>query len=293
MLLNRFFKFCSFAALSLSFCAQSNPLVSGGEVVDTELEPVHYAFANYLGSGIYRTSNQKVTLVNLPFSYDFETDSKFKYSLRLPVSVGFFDFDFSDIPDFELPDRIGTLTFTPGLNIGYYVTDDLLVEGYADIGVARNLTTKRSVSVGSVGFSTSYFFNIEEFDAMWVNRIYTANYSGINYDAYDSYSAIQTGIDVGAPTSFEVFGVNLQPRFFASAFWYFNDVDLFDGSQSNTTDDDSTQHNINLTDSYEVGVRLKFDKVVGWKAAGISTLGIGYRFTQEFSAIRLLFTMPI
>lgn len=290
-LLKFLLKTCT-AVFALSCCyANADSLVSANE--DPELEPVHYAFANYLGSGIYRTSNQKVTLINLPFSYDFESKGKFEYSLRLPVSIGFFNFDFSDIPDFKLPDRIGTLTFTPGINIGYHLTEDIFIEGYADIGVARNTTTEQDVSVSSFGFSASYFFDVDDYDAMWINRVYTANYNGINNDAYDSYSALQTGLDVGLPSSIDVLGYSLQPRFFASAFWYFNDLDLFAGHNSRTKVEHNSNYQVSLTDSYEVGVRFKFNKVVGWQGAGITTLGVGYRFTQDFSAIRLLFSTPI
>ena len=87
-----------------------------------EIEPVHYAYSNYLGSGIYRTTGQDVTLLNLPFSVELGQEGQTSYSLRLPVSLGFFDFNFDDIPELELPDKVGTFTFTPGISAHAYST---------------------------------------------------------------------------------------------------------------------------------------------------------------------------
>ena len=41
-----------------------------------ELEPVHYAYSNYLGSGIYHTTGQDVTLISLPFSVELGREDR-------------------------------------------------------------------------------------------------------------------------------------------------------------------------------------------------------------------------
>ncbi len=69
-----------------------------------DIEPVHYAYANYLGSGIYQTTGQNASLISMPFSYELGHEEKTTYSLRLPVSVGFFDFELADLPNLDLPD---------------------------------------------------------------------------------------------------------------------------------------------------------------------------------------------
>lgn len=262
------------------------------EAKDNEFEPVHYAFSNYLGNGIYTTSNQKVTLINLPFSYQLQAEGKLKYHIRLPVSVGFFDFSFDDIPELEFPDKIGTLTFTPGIGLDYQLTDDWSVGGYFDLGAARNYTTKRSVVINSFGLSAQYDFDVNSLDSMWITRLYTASYDGISHNASDGYSAIQTGIDFGLPTTYSLLDRRFQPRFYAAAFWYFNNIDFF-RDKDLTIQAQNEIDQVSLTDSYEVGVRLKFEKIIGWSGAGVKTIGLGYRFTKDFSAIRFVFSMPI
>lgn len=258
-------------------------------LIAEEIEPVHYAYANYLGSGIYQTTAQNASLISMPFSYDLGQKGKVSYELRLPVSIGFFDFDFADIPNLELPDAVGTVTMTPGIAFIYQATKNWQIESYADIGYGRNLTTDKGVSIHSMGLSALYHFDVNNYDSIWSNRVYYATYDGNGYDAYDSYAATQIGIDTGLPVKYQVFGYQFQPRIFATAFWYFSRVDFF----IPTTRMSEEERNVTLTNSFELGFTLKFDNKIGYSWAGIDRLGLSYRYSQNFSAFRLLFSFPI
>ncbi len=254
-----------------------------------EIEPVHYAYANYLGSGIYRTTGQNASLISMPFSYELGHKDKTSYDLRLPVSVGFFDFELADIPELELPDEVGTITFTPGIAFNYQYSQNWLIESYFDIGYGRNLTTNKGVNVHSVGVSALYSFDIKNFDSIWANRIYYAGYDGNGYDANDSYAAVQLGIDTGLPVQYQILGYQFQPRLFVTAFWYFSEVDFKLPGVQNFDE----EKNVTLTNSLEFGFTLKFAKTIGYSWAGIDRLGLSYRYSKNFSAFRLLFSFPI
>jgi len=266
-------------------------IFSSTKVKAKEIEPVHYAYSNYLGSGIYHTTGQDVTLINLPFSVELGQEVKTTYSLRLPVSLGFFDFNFDDIPELDLPDSVGTFTFTPGIQLNYQYTDNLVIESYLDLGYSRNLTTDKDVLVYSGGISSLYSFNIGKYDSIWASRIYYAGYDGHNYNAADLYAAIQVGVDTGLPVKYQFFGYDYQPRLFATAFWYFTEVDfnLPSISSQNTLE----QKKVSLSNSFEFGATMKFDKIIGYSWAGIDTIGISYRFSENINVVRLLFSFPI
>ncbi|NQY86214.1 MAG: hypothetical protein HRT51_00475 [Colwellia sp.] len=256
-----------------------------------DIEPVHYAYSNYLGSGVYHTTGQDVTLINLPFSLALGKKGAITYGLRLPVSLGFFDFSFEDIPDLDLPDSVGTFSFTPGIQFNYQYTKNLVIESYLDLGYARNLTTNRNVLIHSGGISSLYSFMINKYDSIWASRIYYAGYDGHNYDAGDLYAAIQVGIDTGLPIKYQLFGYIFQPRVFATAFWYFTEVD-FDLSIK-STQSALEESKVTLSNSFEFGVTIKFDKTIGYSWAEIDTIGLGYRFSKNINVVRLLFTFPI
>lgn len=271
-------------SLSLLMLVTSN---SHGQ--EDNLEPVHYAYANYLGSGIYRTSGQNASLISMPFSSELGQKGQTSFGLRLPVSIGFFDFAVADIPELELPSAVGTITFTPGIAFQYQYTKQWRIDSYLDFGYAKNFTTGRSVSVYSTGVSGLYDFTIDDYDAVWASRIYYAAFNGNGYDAKDSYAAVQTGIDIGLPFRYQIAGSEFQPRIFASAFWYFSEVD-FVGLKRSTLEE---QQGITLTNSFEVGFTLKFARKLGYSWAGIDTLGLSYRYNKDISAVRLLFSFPI
>ncbi len=259
------------------------------DVKGKDIEPVHFAYANYLGSGVYKTTGQDASLISMPFSYDIAEKDKTSYSLRLPLSLGFFDFALTDLPSLELPSEVGTVTFTPGIAFTYQYNSAWAIESYADLGYGRNLTTDKGVTITSAGVSALYHFNFNQVDSIWASRIYYANYDGNGYDAIDSYAAIQMGIDSGLPLQYELLGYRFQPRVFAAVFWYFSEVDFF----MPRTRDFEIVENVTLTNSVEVGMTMKFDKVIGYDWAGIERLGLSYRYSKSFSAFRLLFSYPI
>jgi len=256
-----------------------------------EIDPVHYAYSNYLGSGIYHTTGQNVTLISMPFSYELGMQNKTTFMLRLPVSFGFVNFDFKDLPELNIPEEVGTFTFTPGIQFDYQYSEDLVLQSYFDLGYARNLTTNKDVIVHSFGAASLYSFILGEYDSIWANRIYYAAYNGHNYDAADAYAAIQIGLDTGLPYRYQLFGYTYQPRIFASAFWYFSEVDFT--LPIKLKENSEEKNKVTLSNSFEFGIAMKFEKTIGYSWVGIDTIGLSYRFSENVNAVRLLFSFPI
>lgn len=265
------------------------------------VEPVHYAYANYLGSGIYRAAEQDITLINLPFLFEIAKHDDITYSLRAPVSFGFFGFSYDDIPDLELPSSVGSMTLTPGIQIDYQLSEPLVIQSYFDIGYARNFTTKNDVFIHSAGISSLYSFTHNKYDTIIATRLYYASYKSFDNSHQDSYAAMQIGIDTGYAKKFKIFERVFQPRIFATSHWYFSEVDfLFPESASSSqsfagrnSTEARVDDNVTLTNGFELGVTLKFDKYIGYSWAGIDTVGLSYRFSGDYSAMRLLFSFPI
>jgi len=268
-----------FSALIFLCCCSIIPSTNAAG----ENESANYAFANYLGSGIYRTSGQDATVVNMPFSYQMERDDGIDFKLRLPVSVGFFDFEVNDIPDDGIPTKIDTLSFVPGVEFDYLYSDKLTIIPYFDLGWAGNMTTGSDTAVYSSGVSALYELNGGAFDPLWVNRLYYAGYYTLDTNSKDGYAAFQTGIDLGLPNRFKMLGHAIQPTVFATSYWYFVDL-TFDAPGS---------QDISISSSYEVGFTLASEKPIGYSFLSLDRLGVGYRFGKDFYAWHLLFDLPI
>ncbi|MCL1139205.1 hypothetical protein [Shewanella pneumatophori] len=251
--------------------------------VAAETDYTHYAFANYLGSGIYRTSGQDATVANIPISFDLQRSDTESLVLKTPISLGFFNFKWSDLPDGELPSSVGTLTVTPGIEYRVKTSDTHEFQTYADLGFGTNFTNGNDVLIYSAGMSSLLDFELGDTSPVWVNRVFFAGYTTLHDNSSETYSAVQSGVDIGTNYFVQVKGVEIEPRFFAAGYWYFDKL-----SFATPFEDD-----VLVANSYEVGVTLAFSKPVGWDLFSIDRFGFSYRAGDGVEVWRLIFEFPI
>lgn len=267
----------------LIFTSFFQSLYGFAATTDIDSEPANYAFSNYLGSGLYRTSGQQATVFNMPFSYQLDNELGPRFRVRLPVSVGFFDFDVSGLPEGVVPESIDTISFVPGIEFDYPISEKITVTPYFDLGAARNLSASTNTAIYSSGLSLYYKLEGGEYDPLWVNRMYYAGHYTDATEKREEYAAFQTGIDIGLPHKFEIAGASIQPTVFATTYWYFLALEF----------DSSSGQDVSVSASYELGVTLKSAKKLGYSFLSVDRIGVGYRFGDNFYAWHLLFDLPI
>ncbi|MGI2259065.1 hypothetical protein [Shewanella sp. GXUN23E] len=246
-------------------------------------ETVHYAFANYLGSGIYGSTGNTAAVVNIPISIDLRKDDDSELMLRLPLSVGFFNYRWDQLPDFEFPDAVGTFTLTPGIEYHWQATPNLKMQAYGDLGFGRNFGDNSNVGIISLGISTLYQFGPASLSPLWVTRFYSAGYRDLDSQRGDSYSSLRTGVDSGLGLGFEAWDRHMEPRVFAAMHWFFNRGQLADELVG------ALMHDSTL----EVGISLAFDRPIGIAPATIDRLGMSYSRIEGENVWRLFFSLPI
>ena len=104
------------AALLIMFCCAGGVLAQNGE--ENEASHLNYAFAVYLGSGIYNNAGRTVYIFRIPATIavrKLNEDRAFGIKARLATTLGFYDFEPGDLIDTGLPERVATLTFVPGM----------------------------------------------------------------------------------------------------------------------------------------------------------------------------------
>lgn len=262
--------------------------ISFAQVTDDNPDASHYAFANYLGSGIYRTSGQSAAVVNIPMSWDIDEDEDHLVKLRLPLSLGFFDYSFEELPEGGIPDKVGTLTITPGIEYHWFVNDKLTIESYLDLGYGHNLATSSNVGIFSTGISALYSFDNPKYTPIWVNRIYYAGYRSSLNDRSEGYSVLQTSLDTGLGVQWQWGQYQVEPRLFGAARWYFDRLRFV----TPLGNDVMTDH------AYELGATLKFTKPVGVDLFGsdilkFDRLGFSYQVGGGLEVWRIIFQFPL
>ncbi|QFU22123.1 hypothetical protein FM038_008140 [Shewanella eurypsychrophilus] len=253
--------------------------------VSAEEDFTHYAFANYLGSGIYKTSGQNATVVNIPISFDIRNDDTSSLILRTPVSLGFFNFTWSDLPEGEFPDNVGTMTVTPGIEYRVNTSDDHEFQAYIDLGYGNNFTSGTNVAIYSAGVSSLLDLQLRQSDPVWVNRLFFAGYSSFDGKQNETYSALQSGVDIGTDIywRWDWLGVDVEPRFFAAGYWYFDKLRFAT----------PFGEDVLVSHSLEIGATLAFSKPILWEWMGIDRLGLSVRAGDGVQAWRLIFEFPI
>lgn len=252
---------------------------------DNDSEIANYAYASYLGSGIYSSTGGQLTVFNIPLTYEPKNQQgQYTYRLRLPVSVGFYDLDFNfEDNEKSIPRSIDTFTFIPGVELDIPISEDLTLVPYVDLGWARNFTTRGDSLVYSAGLSSIYKFSAQGKSDLWINRLVWAGYRAQSSHNTDSFASIQSGVDWRTPIHFGPKGRGNFTSLYGIAYWYFQSVDF-------KRADDSVR---SVDSSFEVGFTFGFDKPLDFYFFELERIGIGYRQSEEFDLWRLTLNLPI
>lgn len=245
----------------------------------TEEEPANYAFAAYMGSGLYSATNSSLFVLNIPTAFDIEDSD---YKIRLSASAGFFDYNRDNIEELDLPDHIGTLTIIPGIEKHYRIHTDYVVIPHLDYGYAKNFSTKEEAQVYSIGLRSRYNIRGKHDDHLWFNSFLLAGYHTFSSDERDNYVKLLTGYDYKIPAYINLGNHKLVPTVYGHLSWSYNGIDYFDQWKTNSSDDFT----------YEAGLTLHAPVPIELWLTDIDRVGIGVQHNPFGTVIRLFFGSP-
>ncbi len=266
-----------FILLFISKAYSANP----EELISSQ---INYAYANYLGTGIYSAADRTVQVYHLPFRYTIReaTQDKAGLRLRLPATIGLLDFDLPDIIDPTLPDRLTTLSFVPGIQTIHKMNDIWTLSPFIDFGFGHDLETKNSAYVYGTGVNSLFIFKYETFNLEIYNEfLFAGNTTDID-NIRNEFSRFQTGINFQFPLNFKAWGRDPSISAYYLNYIYFNDLEFLRYLADPITV--SVQNEVGLT----------FDTSPDMKLIGIpfSRIGLGYRFGNDVDVVRLVFGIP-
>jgi hypothetical protein len=255
--------------------------ISPEDIVDSQ---VNYAYANYLGTGFYTAADRAVQVYHLPFRYILRDASidKSGLRLRLPLTIGFLDFDLPDAIDPNLPSKIETLTFVPGIQYIHQVNDRWSLSPFIDLGIGHDFETDNNAYVYGAGVNSLLVFRYTSFNLEIYNEfLFAGNTTDVN-NVRNEFSRFQTGINFQFPLKRKAWDRNSAVSVYYLNYLYFNRLEFFRY----------------LNDPIEVAVQnevgITFDASPDMKLLGIpfSRVGLGYRFGNKVNVVRLVFGIP-
>jgi hypothetical protein len=244
-------------------------------------DPVNWAFASHLGTGIYTASGRTVQVYTIPLSYTYRSieDNKWGLKVKFPISLGFYDFESKDIVETGLPTDVSTMSILPGVEFEYPIRSNWSLIPFANLGMGRNFSRSGFTYIYSTGIKSLVIFPWKFFEWRFGNQLLYAGYTTPEVDVTESFTTFETGLDMRHPLEFTVRG---HPTDFSIYFvnYLYADLEL---ARS-------------LRKSLKVDIQNEFGFTVGtssefWWSKN-PRIGLGYRFGPQFYAVRIVFGMP-
>ena len=251
-----------------------------GQAQEASDEPANYAFAAYMGSGLYSATDASLFVLNASTSMELEQRKDIR--LRLSTSAGFFDYGIDHIEQLKVPDSIGTFTVIPGVEKVYPMNPHWDLIPHVDFGLSRNFSTKEDARVYAIGVQSIYRRDAERDHHLWVNQMLWAGAKTFGTDQRDNYVKLLSGYDHKTRAYFDFATGRTVLTLYGFISWSYNGIDYMEKWRG------STARDLN----YEVGTSLFAPKPVDVWITDIDRIGLGVRHNQFGTVVRLFIGTP-
>ncbi len=268
------------ATLTISSAFQQ---VNAAALNRSEQTIANFSFASQLGSGIYSVNGRTIQIYRLPISWDYRQPSETQsgISLLMPLTLGFYDFNLEDVLQTQLPRSIDTLSFVPGVEFTRVLHKDWLASAFVQAGIAKERTSTADAWTYAGGLGADRRVELHAFQVHYhAQLLYAAALFKDRRD--DSMLRLSTGIEARHLLPRSIRGEPLDYGLYVLNEWYLRRPDPPLASLGAPI----------TAVQWELGITLGSARPVHvWKIP-LPRLGIGYRFGDSLSVIRLVFGAP-
>ena len=256
----------------------SGPLHQTAQASEPDTSRVlNYAFAAQLGSGIYKIDGRVVQIYRFAPTLEVRSLENRKWGLRLriPFTLGFYNFTITDVVTGQFPDRLSTATLVPSVELPIILADNWFLTPFGGVGVGKDLDTGTTTFIYATGASSLALFSLEKQDIRLGNRFVYTGYTTKSFGLEVDFSFLETGLDVRRPTGIRPWGRELAVSLFAVNYLYVV----------------SPQFIRQIEDPLELRTNWEFGFTLGtvepWRVLGLRLprLGLSYRFGGDSGAI--------
>jgi hypothetical protein len=245
---------------------------------------VNYAYATRLGSGVYNVSGRTVQVYRLPFAWTPRPEAPGRMGVRvkLPLTIGFIDFEPIDVKDKGLPSDLDTVSFVPGIELLLRARENWLLMPYVEAGIAEDRAGDASAYVAAAGVRSVADFTAGRFRLALGNEAAYARVNPREDQPDDAFASFETCLEARHGMGFSIRGREADYGLYATQ----------DLSWSNPSFPLRDTDPASFNDQYEVGVTFGTrEPLEVWKI-GLPRLGFGYRFANGVSVFRFVIGIP-
>jgi hypothetical protein len=260
---------------------------------ETGDDSIHWAYAAFLGTGWYKLDdNRQVYVLRIPPRWYFRDSSidesgqrQLGIEFHFPLTFGLHKLE--EVEDFVDPDNIGTVSFNPGVEIEYPVTERWHLRAYGHLGWGTDVGSDESAWIYDAGVKSRFSFKHRNLDWGIVNELFFAGYNASKSDP-DSLGGIMAGLDFSHPIKLGSGSGNaLKLDWDFSYRWYENDLS-FPPARADVSQG-------SIKDLWQIGVAIgKRDGPIKIWFMDFEHMGLSYRFNTDgsFRSITVNFRSP-
>lgn len=274
------------AAVAVLLLAAALPVPAQEEPEEPGPDELHYAFATYLGSGIYQVETDVIVQVyRIPFEFGILKDEERRWGMRLqvPITFGFYNLKLEDVVVTELADRMATVSVVPSLRFPVRVTPKWTLTPFADVGFATDLEEHRESWLFGGGMTAKAVYPMADYELrpgfrfLWAHRVADDLLYG------EELVKLESGLDVRVPLWFTIRGQPADFGVFFKNHSYFNELEFLRPEMGP----------IDVTTQWEFGVTLGTRTPLKFFGFKLPPVGMSCRFGDGVTAVRILFGDPI
>ena len=184
---------------------------------------VNYAYATWIGTGIYKAGDREVLTLRVPFSSYMLKEQKGKgtgFRLLFPITLGFERFE-------EIPENLATIAFVPGLEAIFPVTANWQLKPFIQGGYGNDNHGNQGAWIYGGGIRSVAQFPIDKWRFDLGNTLMGA-YQKYSDDTYDNgFSMFEIGLNVVNPWRFSVLSQHSRLDVFFIYTNFIDDIDIF------------------------------------------------------------------
>lgn len=253
-----------------------------GVLSSSEVDLVHFAFASQLGSGIYSVDGRTLQIYRLPLSWRVADpkDGRPGLTLRLPATIGLFDFEAADLVEEGLPDNFDSVSLGLGVELDFPLGEHWNLLPYAEAGRAWQVGDGTDYRTWSASLHARGEYPVKsarlrlQAGALW---------AGVEdlYGARGDFARAEAGVEGRWKLDLELAGETADLGAYLLAEWYFDQPEEPVLVRSITAEASPQQFELGVTLGTEPPARI-------WRIP-LPRVGVAWRFGEELSVFRLVF----
>ena len=247
------------------------------QVAEEPQETINYAYATWLGTGVYRFGDRSIYVLRGNFSWSLRepSEEKWGWELLLPATVGLNDFKSFDA-------QVTTITFIPGIEAQIPVWGNWLLKPFAQIGVGKDFSGGDPSFIWGYGVKSlgNYPYKNMEFD-LGLGITY-ANHTQSGSRGDDGFTKFDIGVNTRWPTRLAVQGRQTFLNVFLVYSEFVNDIELLL----------PLEENVDLERLFRLGITLEGRPSFMVWFIPFRGLGIDFSYGNDFRGIGITTGFP-